>query len=588
MIDNQWYAAAFSHEIKKGKVTGVRRFGRNLVFFRSGSGSLACVDSLCAHRKASLEKGWIQDDHIKCPFHGIEYDMTGRCVYVPSDGRASTLDYERFHLKTYPVREIGGIVFVWYGDKEPDKEPDYFDIITDPSYTYDHVSDLWNVDYSRVIENQLDVSHLPFVHHNTIGRGGKTLCSGPKVEWLDDHTLRTSANNETDIGQTPKPAEECVIKDTNLTFKFPNMWLNHVTDKIMILAYFIPVDDEHAIISLRFYNKITGNRIIDKVIAWFGSRANIIVERQDKRIVETQIPKKTGLQIGENLAAADLPIIEYRSKRRALQVQNGGGKMGKKADIQSESLRATHNLSDVGSQLSSESGRNPYARGTYTAADQLSPEPGRNAENPKAMYNLSYGLFVCTTVKGGKANGCIINTAIQAASVPNTITVAVNKANYTCDIIKETRLCNISVLSTDASFALFTRFGFQSGRDTDKFEGFSASSYEIAENGIPYITEGTNAYFSLKVRQEVDLGSHVLFVCEPVFMTVLSDKPSCTYAYYQSSIKPKSKPRSDGTAAGEKTVWRCEVCGYEWVGEMLPDDFICPICKHPKEDFVKI
>ena len=208
-------------------------------------------------------------------------------------------------------------------------------------------------------------------------------------------------------------------------------------------------------------------------------------------------------------------------------------------------------------------------------------EPMTN--NPKAMYKLSYGLFVCTAVKDGKPNGCIINTAIQAAN-PNIISIAVNKANYTCELIKETGECNISVISEDASFDLFQRFGFQSGRDVNKFDGFS--SCRLAENGIPYITEGTNAYFSLKVKQEVDLRSHMLFLCEPSFMTVLSDRPSCTYAYYQSNIKPKPQPV--GKTNEGKTVWRCVICGYEWVGEELPDDFICPICKHPKSDFEKI
>ena len=206
--------------------------------------------------------------------------------------------------------------------------------------------------------------------------------------------------------------------------------------------------------------------------------------------------------------------------------------------------------------------------------------------NPKAMYKLSYGLFVCTVMKDGKASGCIINTAIQAASEPNTITIAVNKANYTSELLKETGVCNISVLSQEASFELFKRFGFQSGRTVDKFEGFPETSYQIAENGIPFITEGTNAYFSLKVKQEVDLGSHTLFVCEPVFMTVLSETPSCTYEYYQSNIKPKPQPVEPSKEG--KTIWRCTVCGYEWEGEELPDDFICPICKHPKADFVKI
>ena len=230
--------------------------------------------------------------------------------------------------------------------------------------------------------------------------------------------------------------------------------------------------------------------------------------------------------------------------------------------------------------------------------------------NPKAMFKLSYGLFVCTAVRGDKMNGCIINTAGQVASEPNRISIAVNKANYTHDMIKETGKCNISVISKDASFDLFKHFGFQSGRDVDKFAGDGGAgagengsgdgsgvvaagtvadgkiSYGMAENGIPYIISGVNAYFSLKVEQELDLGSHTMFICEPVFMTVLSDTSSCTYEFYQSDIKPK--PEAVGTTPKGETVWRCRICGYEWVGEELPDDFICPICKHPKADFEKI
>ena len=206
--------------------------------------------------------------------------------------------------------------------------------------------------------------------------------------------------------------------------------------------------------------------------------------------------------------------------------------------------------------------------------------------NTKAMYKLSYGLFVCTAVRDGKMNGCIINTAIQVASEPNTLTVAVNKANYTHDMIKDTGACNISVISTEASFDLFKHFGFQSGRDVDKFADYPKASYKLAENGIPVITAGTNACFSLKVKQTVDLGSDTLFICEPTAMSVLSDAGSCTYEYYQSNIKPK--PEKVGTTTDGQTVWRCRICGYEYVGEELPDDFICPICKHPASDFEKV
>jgi flavin reductase (DIM6/NTAB) family NADH-FMN oxidoreductase RutF len=202
--------------------------------------------------------------------------------------------------------------------------------------------------------------------------------------------------------------------------------------------------------------------------------------------------------------------------------------------------------------------------------------------NTKAMYKLSYGLFVCTAKRGDKINGCIINTAVQVASDPNRISIAINKANYTHDMVKETGMCNISVLSTEATFYIFKYFGFQSGRDVNKFDQ-TAPAHALADNGIPYITQGTNAYFSLKVQQEVDLGSHTLFICEPTYMTVLSDAQSCTYEYYQSNIKPKPQPVGE-TPKGQ-TIWRCTVCGYEYVGEELPDDFICPICKHGKDDF---
>ncbi len=206
--------------------------------------------------------------------------------------------------------------------------------------------------------------------------------------------------------------------------------------------------------------------------------------------------------------------------------------------------------------------------------------------NPKAMFKLSYGLFVCTAVRGDKMNGCIINTAIQVASDPNTISVAINKANYTHDMVMETGLCNVSVIDQSASFDLFKHFGFQSGRDVDKFTDYPSENYKTAENGIPFITAGTNAYFSLKVKDTVDLGSHTLFICEPTAMEVLSDVSSVTYEYYQNNIKPK--PEAVGTTPKGETIWRCRICGYEWVGEELPDDFICPICKHPKADFEKV
>lgn len=204
--------------------------------------------------------------------------------------------------------------------------------------------------------------------------------------------------------------------------------------------------------------------------------------------------------------------------------------------------------------------------------------------NKKAMYKLSYGLFVLTAKEGDKDNGCIINTAIQAASTPNQLSICVNKANYTHDMIARTGEFTVSVISQKASFDLFKHFGFQTGKEVDKFAGYEKCSR--GENGILYVTEATNAYISVKVSKTEDLGSHTMFVGEITDMEVLSDDPSVTYDYYMNNIKPK--PQAVGTTEQGKTIWRCTICGYEYEGEELPEDYICPLCKHPASDFEKI
>ena len=202
----------------------------------------------------------------------------------------------------------------------------------------------------------------------------------------------------------------------------------------------------------------------------------------------------------------------------------------------------------------------------------------------KAMYKLSYGLFVLTTSLNGKDNGCITNTAIQVTTEPNQIAFAVNKANLTHDMLMEAKKFNLSVISEKADFELFKHFGFQSGRDVNKFENFS--DFKTAVNDIPYITLGTNALISGWVTDTKDLGTHTLFIATVTNMEVLDDASSATYEYYQNNIKPK--PEKVGTTPDGQTVWRCRICGYEYVGEDLPDDFICPICKHGKADFEKV
>ena len=168
-------------------------------------------------------------------------------------------------------------------------------------------------------------------------------------------------------------------------------------------------------------------------------------------------------------------------------------------------------------------------------------------------------------------------------SEPNRISIAVNKANYTHDMVMHTRKFNVSILSQEASFDTFKHFGFQSGRNVDKFADFTAC--KRAENGIYIITEGTNAYISAEVEQTIDLGTHTLFIAKVTDLDVLSSVSSATYEYYQNNIKPK--PQAPAAPTG-KTVWRCTVCGYIYEGDPIPADFICPLCKHPASDFEKI
>ncbi len=204
--------------------------------------------------------------------------------------------------------------------------------------------------------------------------------------------------------------------------------------------------------------------------------------------------------------------------------------------------------------------------------------------DPKTMFKITYGLYVATACQDGKQNGCIVNTVAQVTSEPNRISIAINKANHTHDMVMATRKVNVSIISQDAGFELFKRFGFQSGRDVDKFAGFTG--YKKALNDVNYISEGTNAYISAWVEQTIDLGSHTLFICAVTNMETLNNVPSVTYDYYQKNIKPK--PENKTTAPEGQSVWRCTVCGYEYVGEELPADYICPLCKHPASDFEKV
>ena len=214
-------------------------------------------------------------------------------------------------------------------------------------------------------------------------------------------------------------------------------------------------------------------------------------------------------------------------------------------------------------------------------ADMIAGELVKEQPLGNPLFDLSYGLFVLSTKDGNAQNGCIINTAMQVANTPDKIMIAVNKNNFTCETLLKTKKCNLSILSEKVPFAVFQRFGFQSGRNVDKFQGFE--SYEIASNEINYITGFSNSVLSLEVIETSDLGTHIGFLCVISESKKLNNDKSVTYTFYMDNIKPK-KPRTEQKKVG----WVCKICGYFYEGEVLPADYVCPLCKHGAADFEKV
>ncbi|MCI7403504.1 MULTISPECIES: flavin reductase [unclassified Pyramidobacter] len=196
----------------------------------------------------------------------------------------------------------------------------------------------------------------------------------------------------------------------------------------------------------------------------------------------------------------------------------------------------------------------------------------------RIMHQLTYGLFVLSAAENGKDNGCIINTVTQVSAAPAHVTISVCKQNYTHDMIARTGRFNVAILDITAPFDLFQRFGFQSGRDADKFAGVETIR---TANGILIPTEHVNAWFSGKVLQAWELGSHSLFLADIEGGEIMSGKEPATYAFYHKNIKPRPQ-------AGKRKGWRCKICGYVYEGEELPPDYVCPLCKHGASDFERI
>jgi phenylpropionate dioxygenase-like ring-hydroxylating dioxygenase large terminal subunit len=318
MIYNQWYVILESKEVKIGKPVKVERLNEILTLWRDENKKVCCISDKCCHRGASLSGGKIIRGKLECPFHGFLYDEKGKVRIIPANGKNKSTP-ETMKVKAYKTFEDYGLIWLWWGDDDKvTNEPFFFKELG--NFSYSSFKDHWNVHYSRAIENQLDVVHLPFVHKTTIGRGNKTLVNGPVVI-RDKEQITFYVNNIEDDGKTipMKPDEIVDYKDLfHLQFHYPNIWQNYISEKIRAFAAFVPVNEENTIIYIRYYQNMVKIPFLKELVNYIGKIFSIIILRQDKKVVTTQLPKKSELTMDEHLIMGDKPIIEYRKHRQEL------------------------------------------------------------------------------------------------------------------------------------------------------------------------------------------------------------------------------------------------------------------------------
>jgi phenylpropionate dioxygenase-like ring-hydroxylating dioxygenase large terminal subunit len=323
MIKNQWYAILDSKEVKINKAKRILRMNEKLVIWRDSKNKLHCIFDRCCHRGASLGLGCVKGDQLECPFHGLVYNGEGQVTLIPANGKASQVE-KRFKVNSYLVKEAYGLIWIWYSDsKEHVPEIPFFEDLKE-GFAYHTFKEIWNVHYTRAIENQLDVVHLPFVHATTIGKGNKTIVNGPVVKWEGD-LMHFYVDNVQDNGENKAKKTSDMIDYENLfqlQYQVPNIWQNLISKDLKVFAAFAPIDETHTMIYLRFYQKFMTVPFIGKGISVIGSQLNKKILHQDRRVVVTQLPKKSQLKMEEQLIPGDLPIIEFRKKREKLKKEN--------------------------------------------------------------------------------------------------------------------------------------------------------------------------------------------------------------------------------------------------------------------------
>ncbi len=278
-------------------------------------------------------------------------------------------------------------------------------------------------------------------------------------------------------------------------------------------------------------------------------------------------------------------LTERNFQKRTVALMENGSWAPTAAKVMKEKLSKCKNLTFANNTVTILSALNDESRAAVTAlADELAADYQKvevaeeKPIDPSALFKIGYGLYVVTSHDGKKHNGQIVNTVSQVSSNPNRLAVSINKANYTAEIIQKTGVMNVCTLNEQAPFQIFQHFGFQSGRNVDKFAEYD--HFDVASNGVAYLTKYANAYISLKVFETVDMGSHWMFLCDITESVVINQIETMTYSFYQKNVKPKPEE--------EKKGWVCDICGYVYEGEELPEDFVCPLCKHPASDFSKL
>ncbi|MFN8672730.1 MAG: aromatic ring-hydroxylating dioxygenase subunit alpha [Candidatus Sericytochromatia bacterium] len=318
MLKNMWYAVLNAKEVKNNKPLKAKRFGKDLVFWRNTKGEIICLDDICPHRGVSLSLGKINNNCIACPFHGFEFNEEGKCTFIPANGKDFPIS-SKYATKSYELKEEYGFIWFWYGEEQENyPKIEFFDFL-DEKFSYSTTyQDTFNTHFTRCVENQLDVSHLAFVHSKTIGKGGRSLVNGPLVEF-ENNTIKIWVDNKKQGEKRITLDKDLQFLKTNkasLEFRFPNIWSLRISDSFYGFLAFAPQDEENTVLYMRFYQKIVTVPLLKEIFNLVNGIFSKKILNEDKNIILTHFPKNSLLAKEEKLTRSDLPITIFRKIMR--------------------------------------------------------------------------------------------------------------------------------------------------------------------------------------------------------------------------------------------------------------------------------